>query len=410
MIAGMASRTVDPSPTRTGLGVLGQPPVAAGVALVLFLGTLVALSVGPSWRLEPLKLGTPGENLQAVSWSPDGTRFTVQRTDQFLVVRASDGRVLRTVAGRWPVWVDDSTIDALRDIGLQRTELVRVDLQTGIWTTIAQPLPAARLAGGGVSPLAATSVIGPRGTVVLDPVDGRRIAVLPELRGIAWARPGFLIAKTVVPDLQASGSLPGLLRVWTAVGGVQSIGVGLVELRDAMVPSPSGDAFACVCARLDAASMLSAPALYKVPIDGSAPTRLSDWVDGGPTANPLVAWLDDSSIVFLDGAGMHRINIGPGPMPMPRLDPGTLFTPGNAGRLYRIGDGLAILESQGGGPTGVSWLTLLGPNADVRFRRFFPSWNTAILIVDPLRPRAVLATDPQPPDGPPDRFFVLSYE
>jgi hypothetical protein len=137
---------------------------------------------------------------------------------------------------------------------------------------------------------------------------------------------------------------------------------------------------------------------------------LSDWVDGGPTANPLVAWLDDSSIVFLDGAGMHRINIASGPVPMPRLDPDALFAPGNPGRLYRIGDGMAILESQGGGPTGVSSLTVLGPNADVRFRRSFPSWNTAILIVDPLRPTAVLATDPQPPDGPPDRFFVLSYE
>jgi hypothetical protein len=406
----MPAATIHRSPSGRAPRVLRHPLFLAGVPFVLFLGALIAISLAPSWRLDVLLLGTPGEFLQPISWSPDGTRFAVQRGEQFLIVGASDGKVLRTIVGNWPVWVDDNTIDALRDIGLQRTELRRIDLETGDSTTIAQPLPVARLtAGGGGLPLAATAVGRDIVTVVLTPIGGRRLAVLQDLRGISWVRPGILVLKTVIPELQAFGSLPGSLRAWSG-GDVRLIGGRLIELRDTIAPSPSGQDFACVCADPGADGKFSDPAVYLVPLDGSAPTRLSEWVAAPTTADPLIAWLDDETLVFLDGAGMHRVDLRSRPLLMAGLDPGAVFTAGGVGRLYRIGDSLAVLETNGHGPTGVTRLTVIGPSGDVRFRRSFPSWNAAYLVVDPAHPRAILATDPQPPDGPSNRFFVLSYE
>ena len=431
------------TPVRRLPWILHQPLLLAGIPFVVFIATLVAVSLAPSWQLKPLQIGAVGESVQPLTWSPDGTRFLAQRSEQLLVVRARDGEVLAVVYGRSPVWVDDHTIDLLRDSGPSHAELFRLDLNGGPATIIGSPLDTAQLLAAGGS-LAAVNMAGSIKTVVLNPVDGHRIASLPNLRAINWIRPGVLVAKTVRPDLQALGTLAGSMVIWTANGDIEPIAADLAEVMDTIAPSPSGDAFACICAEVRGPHQVSGLGVYKVDLEAGAivalvshyPTneligrrplpkhlaalmkrmnaswkRLAPWTPGhNGWAMPAIAWLDPSSLLFIDAGGMHRVDLNPDAKAIPGIDASKLVTPGNAGRVYRLDGGLAVIEQKGGAYTGLSVLSVLGPTGDIRLRQSLPSWNPGYLALDSALRRAVFVTDPQLPTGPEQRFMVLAYE
>jgi hypothetical protein len=387
---------------------LGHPLVVPGLLGILVLLPIILLAQIPRWHLDPIPMGSPGEEFQPGSWSPDGKRFVFSRLDQFIVVRVADGAVQWTGFGSWPVWVDDETIDAVRDIGLSRWQLYRLDLSSGRGEALPITLGVGRLVGRGVLDLAAATLTDSISTTVLDPLSGRQIATIPGVRAIGWIRPGLLIGKAVDAANQGIGLQPGSLVAWTARDGARPIGPHLDDVRDVITGSPAGDAIACVCARMDTGAAQPPIGIYRVPVDGSPPTLLADVVRGDANTDPIVSWLDDSSVVFLDGAGLHRITPQGTDSAIPGIDPSDLPAMGYYGRAYRLGDAVAVASQLGSGPTGQARLTLVGLDGEIQSRHVFPSWNGVGMIIDSARPQALVYTDPREADEPPGRYFVLT--
>ena len=180
------------------------------LVVVAILGLVVSLAiiafVRPSWEFQRLPVGTAGESIQSIAWSPDGSRFLTQENGRYTIMRASDGAVLLAVDGYSPVWIDARTIESLREIGAMRTELVRLDLGADYPSPLGAPLGVARLIADRDGHLAARSELGDVVTKVLDPTDGGVIATLPGLRGQVWAGSGTLVSKTVDPRTPGRGS------------------------------------------------------------------------------------------------------------------------------------------------------------------------------------------------------------
>ncbi len=387
---------------------LSHPLVVAGLVGIIVALPIVALARIPHWRLDPVAVGSPGEDFQPGTWSRDGKRFIFQRLDQFVVVRVSDGAVLRTGYGWSPIWVDDDTIDALRDIGLSRSQVVRISLHDGRYDTLSITLGGGRLVGRGAVDLAGPTAGGSISTTVFDPFTGRQIAAIPDILPLAWIRPGLLIGKAAGAEPLRSGLPPASLVAWTVRDGARPIGPGLVIARDEITGAASGDAVACICNRTDTGAGQPPLGIYRVPVDGSPATLLADVVRGDANADPIVSWLDDGSFVFLDGAGLHRVMPDGQNKGIP-VNPDDLPAKGYSGRAYRLGDAVAVATQLGSGPTGQARLTLLGLNGEVQLRQTFPSWNGVGLFNDPARPQALVITDPQAADAPPQRYFVLSH-
>ena len=251
------------------------------LVVVAIVGTVVSLTIAafammPSWEFLPLPAGTPGESIQSVAWSPDGTRVLTQETGRFVILRASDAAVLMAVDGYSPVWIDERSIASLREIGPMRSELVKLDLGADYPSPVGATLGIARLIADRNGHLAARSEIGDVITTVLDPTDGHVITALPGLRALVWAGDGTLVSKTVDPQRQAQGVLPGSLVAWSAGRGPWPIGENVVEYHDSAAVSPSGDTIACVCGPIgDEAGITPRLAITIVPIDGSPATALT---------------------------------------------------------------------------------------------------------------------------------------
>jgi hypothetical protein len=376
---------------------IGHPLVVAALVGILVLLPVAGLATLPRWTLDLIPFGRPGEGFQPVSWSPDGTRFLFQQLNQFLVVRVGDGAVLRVGYGDWPVWVDDDTIDSVQDIGMLRSQVSRVSLSTGRGATIVPQLGNVKLIGRGVVDLAATGNIGDIETTIVDPIDGRKIAHIPGVRAIDWVRPGVLIGKTANFELQGIGDRPGSLVVWTLRDGARPIGPDLLDVRDLVAPAPTGDAIACVCALLNTGAAKPPEGIYRVPLDGSAATRLADVIRANTNNDPVVSRFEDGSIVFLDGAGLHRIGPDGANTAIP-VDPGDLPPKGYYGRAFPFGNAI-VLASQLGIPDTVrAKLTIMSPSGEVGYRQTFASWIVG-LILDPVRLQALVYAD--------QRFFVL---
>ena len=386
---------------------LSHPLVIAALVGLVVLLPVAGLATLPRWTVDPVAVGSPGEDFQPRSWSPDGTRFIFQRVDQFVVVRVSDGTVVRSGFGAFAVWVDDQTIDATYAIGLMRSQLVRINLVTGRRDTIVPQLGPVRLIGRGVVDLAATNVIGDIETTIVDPVDGRKIAYLPGIRAFDWLRPGVLIGETATFD-GPPGLPPGSLVVWTLRDGARAIGPGLKQVRDVFAYSPTGDAIACVCTAADAVGGNPPRGIYRVPVDGSAASRLTEVARGSFNGDPVVSWFDDGSLVFLDGVGLHQIGADGTSRTIP-VEPDDLPREKYFGRAYRFGNAIALASQFGSAEIGQARLTVMSPTGEVGYRQTFPSWNGLGLILDPARTQALVATDPQRPDGPPQRYFVLRH-
>jgi len=379
--------------------------VAATIAILVAVPILV-VTYRPSWTLRPLVFATPGEDLGAISWSPDGTRLLFAGIDQFVVFRLADRARLATARGTSPVWVDDDTIDAIDDIGLERSQVVRVSVAGRVTSESLPPiLPTARLVGEGPLDLAATENVGSIWTKVLDPRTGRVIADLPDVRATAWAATGRLIAKSVERS-GLMGQLPGHLRSWTARDGLRPIGGDLLEIAEVVSVTPARDAIVCRCA-LETEDRNTEGSIYVVPLDGSAPRKLFDLTRGDMNIQTNFGWLPDGSLIVLDGVGFHRFALDGTPLGVPSIAAADLPTPKYAGRAYVLGGELVLGSQLGSSPTGEARLTIRGLDGDVVLGRTLPSWNGLGLMVDHDRPRALVLTDPQRPGEPSGAYFVL---
>jgi hypothetical protein len=387
-----------------------RPAILAAVAvLAVALVAGVAILRQPTWTLRSLDIATAGEELQPGSWSPDGSRFLFSRQDQFIVVRISDGARLTTGFGSWPVWVDDDTIDAVADIGGGRSQIRRVDLGGGqVTNTILPPiLETAKLIGGPSGDLAATTSVGSIWTTILEPESGRVIAELHDVRAIRWAARGALILKTLDLSGARRGSSPGKLRVWTAIGGLQPIGGDLLDVRDAVSASPNGDAIVCVCvASADPPDDLGA--IHLVPLDGSPAMALAPIAAGAFQTDPLAQWLDDDSLEFLDGTGLHALRRDGSVIAIPAVDPADLPAEQYYGQSGVLDGGILIsAQEKEDGDEGIGRLSLRRLDGTVPFAASLTSVNPIFFATDPAGLRAVVVADPQAPGGPPVRGFVL---
>ena len=384
----------------------------AVIAVVATIAILIAVPIlvvthRPSWTLRSLAFASPGEDLQPRGWSPDGSRFLFSRIDQFVVVRVADGARVATGYGAWPVWVDDDTIDAIVDIGLSRSKIVHIGLANGVRNETLPPVfETAELVGEGPLDLAATTNIGSIWTAVVDPLSGREIARLPDVRAMSWATTGSLITKSLLPPAPVSGSSPGHLRAWTARDGLRPIGGDLYEIADVVSATPSGDAIVCRCA-LAWDGPRTEGSIYVVPLDGSAPRKLFDLTRNDLNIQTNFGWLADGSLIVLDGIGLHRFALDGTPLPAPAIQAADLPPPKYSARAYVLGGAIIIGTQLGSGPTGEARLTIRSLDGEVLLARTSPSWNGVGLVMDHDRPRALVVADPQGPSGPPQALFVL---
>lgn len=384
------------------------PLIVVAIVGLAVTVTIVTFAMMPTWEVRTLPVGTPGESIQSVAWSPDGTRFVTQENGRYVIMRASDAGVLLAVDGYSPVWIDDRTIASLREIGAMRTQLVKLDLGADYPSPAGAPLGIARLIADHAGHLAARSEIGEVLTKVLDPTDGHVIATLPGLRAQVWAGSGILVSKTEDLRRQGQGVLPGSLVAWSAGRRPRPIGVGLVEYHDSVTVSPGGDAIACVCGSIDdEAGTTPRLAITIVPIDGSPATALAPWDALTSFVNPVVIWLDDRTLVFVDRSGLRRVSVDGVVEALPGFDPSELSTPGSFARIAMVGDALAIVTLQAQGPTGIARLTVIGPDGSVALRQSFPSSNPPSIVADSNRRRALIVSDPPQTHEPPNRVFLL---
>ena len=380
--------------------------VLATIAILVAV-PIVVVTYRPGWTLRPLVFASPGEDLQPRGWSPDGTQFLFSRIDQFVVVRVADGARVWTGYGAWPVWVDDDTIDAIRDIGLGRSQIARIALRgTATSDTLPPVFETAKLVGEGPLELAATTNIGSTWAAVLDPRTGRVVAHLPDVRAIGWAGPGNLIAKTTGPSA-IQGSSPGHLRAWSARDGLRPIGGDLIEIADVVSAAPSGDAIVCRCA-LPTDAPQTEGSIYVVPLDGSAPRKLFDITRDDVNIQTNFGWLSDGSLIVLDGLGLHRFALDGRSLSAPTIAATDLPAPKYAGRAYVLGGEVVLGSQLGSGPTGEARLTIRRLDGEVVLGQTSQSWNGVGLVIDHDRPRALVIGDPQQPSGPPQSFFVLA--
>jgi hypothetical protein len=310
----------------------------------------------------------------------------------------SDRAVVRVGYGYWPVWVDDDTIDSVEETGLLSARVNRLTLSTGRGATIVPQLGNVKLIGRGVVDLAATGNIGDIETTIVDPIDGRKIAHLPGVRAIDWVRPGVLIGKTADFERQGIGERPGSLVVWTLRDGAKPIGPDLLDVRDLIARAPTGDAIACVCALLNTGAAKPPEGIFRVPLDGSAATRLADV--NRVNNDPVMSWFEDGSLVFLDGTGLRRIGPDGSDSVIP-VDPGDLSPKGYYARAFPFGNAIVLASQLGLPETTRARLTIMSPSGQVGFRQTFTSW-VAGLILDPARPQALVYADQQ--------FFVLRHQ
>ncbi len=395
-------QTAAPRSSRPGRHAI----VAAIVTVAILIAVPIAMVTrGHDWTLHPFPFGIPGDDLPPKAWSPNGTKILFAQLERFLVVRASDGQPLYAGYGSWPVWVDDDTVDAVRDIGLGRSQIARVDVTgNNRGETLPAVLKTARLVEGGPLELAATGVTD-FWTTILDSRTGRVIAELPGVRAIRWVSPGVLVTKTVERDISVQGQLPGHLGVWTGRDGLRPIGGEEIEVADDVAVTPNGDAVVCRCALATDAS--TEGSIVVVPLDGHPTRKLLDLTHGDVNIQTNFGWLSDGSLVVLDGLGLHRFSLDGVSLPVPTLARDDLPAPKYAGRAYVLGDGIVIGSQLAHTTEGRVRLTIRGLDGKLELDRTMTSMNGLWLLADHERARALLATDPYQPGEPAAAYFVL---
>ena len=375
-------------------------------AAVIAIG-LVAFSPGPTWKIRSLIGPTGTELYHPTSWNAGGTAILTEGPGFFQVLRPDGATIWRDGRGRAPAWVDDQTILVLDPIDPMTSRIRRIDLESGQRPVIGEVLRVGRLVGDGVGHMAWRTAIGDRESIVLDPADGHEIARLPDLRAHLWVADGMLLLKDLARDFTTDHPAAGSLFVWDGDQKVRPIGSGLIELFDFLVPSPGGDAIACICASTADASASLDPGIYRVPLDGSAATMLMPWDQPIATSYPVVAWLDETSLAVIDRSGLTRVSTNGDRRALLGSDEEPTLT-GDLGGPYRLQDVVVVSMNDPKDPDLVGQLVVIDDQQRIIVRQEFPAYNRPYLVVDRARDRAILVTDPFLPDEP-LKLFVLEY-
>jgi hypothetical protein len=383
--------------------------VVLGLALELLLLLLVALVVvlalPTGWQLRPFSPDGTDGFFEPRQWSPEGTALVLDEAGHFDVV-ASDGSVLlRNEPGWSPVWVADDRLLLMEPIDERTNRLIRLDLTTGDRQPIGDPLGAGRLFADGHGHVAHHE-IGTITTRILDATTGLVVDRLGGYLPVRWTDRGALVLRQRVPGLENLYPDGGWLLVWEPGRPPRLPAPDLFELTDSAVLSPDGNALACLCMSLEAARAGRPwPDVYRIPLDGSEPSRLVRWRDAPITQNRPIAWRSDSSLDILDSHGVARLGEDGQQrmlLDLPQAHP-LLQTPG---RLFRLDTAVAVVSGPIPGTTNAR-VVVIDDAGRVRFDREVESVNLPYLVVDPSGERAILRTDPQHPGEAPLALFLL---
>lgn len=403
-------RVIQDAPLRWSSATLGamkwmrRPLVVAAIVGLVVLASVTTAVLTRGWSIQPLSLGSPGENLSPGPWSPDGTRVAFRRDLGTVIVHVPTGAIERVHPGYDAVWVDNDTFDVIYNNG-GIDEIRSVDVATGSSRIFRAEPRTIDLVGGGNVDLAATSNGARLTTTVLDPRTGRVIATLPDVRAIAWARQGLLVVKAHDVEHQSLGTLPGAMMSWSRANGLRPIGDGLLDVWDVFAIAASGDALACVC-RPTNGPATEPNGIYRVPLDGSASVRLAA-VASRSSIEPVPSWLNDSTLVFMDGEGPHIVQEGQPPAAFPGFAATDLPAPRHAARASALAGRIVVVAQDGSGPTGTSRLIIRDLSGRLELNRSYQTWNLPYLNVDPRHAQAILMIDPQLPGAVSSSFFVV---
>jgi len=365
--------------------------------------TFGALLLAPRWQLLVL-VPAAGENSFAVpeSWSPDGSALLTTAQGGSLIIRDTGDLLLRLTGGSGLVWIDDVTLLRLERVDETTYRLSRLDTRDGRAELIGEPIHWGHLISDGHGRVAHQREGEPTTAItVIDPIAGRRLAELEGYDALTWVDDGALIVRRPEPALRPYFLTPGALFYWRPGAAPRPLGAGLVDAGNVAPLSLAGDAIACIC--------VSAPfptqpppdgpdrAIYRIPIDGSPPTRLTPWPTHGG-GSPEIAWIDDGSLAVVGADGLSRVPATGGLLPIPGLTATDLGFQTMFGRVFRVrGHIVAGLQDLVGGTETL--LAVIDDRDRIRLRR----WSVGalpVVVVDPAYERGAVGTEYRVPGDP----------
>lgn len=370
--------------------------LAIGVAieLVMVIG-FSAVILAPRWRLLAVALTATGDVTHLPEdWSPNGTALAMKTPSGYDVIAADGSVVLPEHAGDRPVWVDDRTLLALERVQDSSYQLVRIDTGDGRRTTIRELLAQGTLISDSRGHVAHQTDGETLMTTVLDPVDGTTVAELSGYRAVTWTSDGALIVKEREPRLANYYLNPGSMFHWRPGGEPRALGSTLVDAGNVEPLLPDGDALVCLCTISPPGTgrVTSQPrrSVYRVPLDGLPPTLVVPWpTEGGAT--PEIAWLDESSLVGVEGDGLSRISLTGERRLIPGLTTMELGYQRTSGHVHRLGSvAVAVLQDLVGGTDAL--LVVVDDQDHILMRRHFTG-SLPIIAVDDVHDRALVSVE-----------------
>jgi hypothetical protein len=374
--------------------------IAIEVSMVI---TFEVLLLAPRWQLQVL-VPAAGENSFALpeSWSPDGSALLTKANGGSLIFRDTGDLFLRLTAGSELVWVDDVTLLRLERVQETTYRMSRLDTRDGRAELIGEPIHWGHLISDGHGNVAhqregeATTAI-----TVIDSTDGRRLAELEGYAALTWTDDGALIVKRPEPALRPYFLAPGTLFYWRPGAAPRPLGSGLVVAGNVAPLSPAGDAIACICVTtpFPTEPPPDGPdrAIYRIPIDGSSPTRLTPWPTHGG-GSPEIAWIDETSLAAVAGDGLSRVPATGGLLPIPGLTAADLGFETMLGRVFRLrGYIVAGLQDLVGRRDTI--LVVIDQQDRIRLRRWSVG-SLPVITVDPAHVRGAVGTEYRLPGDP----------
>ena len=362
-----------------------------------------AFLLAPRWQLQVL-VPAAGENLFAMpeSWSPDGSALLTNAQGGSLIIRETGDLLLRLTSGTGLAWVDDVTLMRLERVDDATYRISRVDTRDGSIKPIGEPIHWGHLMSDGHGNVAhqrdgeATTAI-----TIIDPIDGRRLAELEGYDALTWTDDGALIVRRPEPALRPYFLAPGALFYWRPGSAPRRLGANLVDAGNVAPLSPAGDAIACICVTTPFPSKPPPDgpdrAIYRIPLDGSSPTRVTPWptLGGG---SPEIAWIDETSLGAVAADGLSRVPATGGLLPIPGLTANDLGFRTMVGRVFRVrGHIVAGLQDLVGGRDTL--LAVIDGHDRIRLRR----WSVGalpVIVVDPAYERGAVGTEYRLPGDP----------